>query len=587
MELWRIVWSCSGSSYLQLRMPSHSIAASSMEVRVMSESWLVPYRDVIRRRLLWLRLRYRVLLFLELALLGITAVLFVAIAVAAVNKVVYIPVSFYSSDTLLLAVGSVAGMSFLWASLRPVKDLELAAFIDREVTQPGMVESAVDFLSRPDEIDPLYLRPFLRDVARLLVSTPESRIIGLEIPRLWRVTAAALALLLVVHFFVPTGRMIGEEQDPFLIRDLKRMSMQFAGAALDASRAENLSREERELYEKAEELARTMAADSIDPDYLQDELSRLTKGINERSMKTRAASDELIARVLQEIERLRLDQANKAAQNPALEEAMKLLAASAIEMQDSSMQQRMRSAQDMAQTVQGLLEMSKDVLDPKELETIQRLIAELQSELERNSSLRNLSELSERALDLLQRERLEDLTSRRRHQLIEQRAELLRSYTATQQEGGTPIPGNTDSQEQQSHYLLESDSDAALGLLTGEDAPSDSAGGFEGFAVDQSLPVDVPGEGLGTSPGDRLYGPVSERLEGYRTLVDHRFTGEGDEIDLTLSTVLGTPAEGEVGMSPPDQLKVYSGAAYEGQILEGEYPERYKQIVSNYFDGLK
>ena len=94
MELWRIVWSCSGSSYLQLRMPSHSIAASSMEVRVMSESWLVPYRDVIRRRLLWLRLRYRVLLFLELALLGITAVLFVAIAVAAVNKVVYIPVSF-------------------------------------------------------------------------------------------------------------------------------------------------------------------------------------------------------------------------------------------------------------------------------------------------------------------------------------------------------------------------------------------------------------------------------------------------------------------------------------------------------------
>ena len=477
-------------------------------------------------------------------------------------------------------------MSFLWASLRPVKDLELAAFIDREVTQPGMVESAVDFLSRPDEIDPLYLRPFLRDVARLLVSTPESRIIGLEIPRLWRVTAAALALLLVVHFFVPTGRMIGEEQDPFLIRDLKRMSMQFAGAALDASRAENLSREERELYEKAEELARTMAADSIDPDYLQDELSRLTKGINERSMKTRAVSDELIARVLQEIERLRLDQANKAAQNPALEEAMKLLAASAIEMQDSSMQQRMRSAQDMAQTVQGLLEMSKDVLDPKELETIQRLIAELQSELERNSSLRNLSELSERALDLLQRERLEDLTSRRRHQLIEQRAELLRSYTATQQEGA---PDSWEYGQPRTAISLPTrvGLDAALGLLTGEDAPSDSAGGFEGFAVDQSLPVDVPGEGLGTSPGDRLYGPVSERLEGYRTLVDHRFTGEGDEIDLTLSTVLGTPAEGEVGMSPPDQLKAYSGAAYEGQILEGEYPERYKQIVSNYFDGLK
>ena len=34
-----------GSSYLQLRMPSPSIAASSMEVRVMSESgW--SYRDV-------------------------------------------------------------------------------------------------------------------------------------------------------------------------------------------------------------------------------------------------------------------------------------------------------------------------------------------------------------------------------------------------------------------------------------------------------------------------------------------------------------------------------------------------------------
>ena len=176
MELWRIVWVAADRATCNYGCRLIA-AASSMEVRVMSESWLVPYRDVIRRNYFG-KAGLCIISFERFA--GITAVLFVAIAVAAV-KVVYIPVSFYSSDTLLLAVGSVAGMSFLWASLRPVKDLELAAFIDREVTQPGMVESAVDFLSRPDEIDPLYLRPFLRDVARLLVSTPESRIIGLEI----------------------------------------------------------------------------------------------------------------------------------------------------------------------------------------------------------------------------------------------------------------------------------------------------------------------------------------------------------------------------------------------------------------------
>ena len=83
-------------------------------------------------------------------------------------------------------------------------------------------------------------------------------------------------------------------------------------------------------------------------------------------------------------------------------------AASTIEMQDSSMQQRMRSAQVWPKPP-GLLEMSKNVLDPKELETIQRLIAELQSELERNSSLRNLQNVRE-GVDLLE-ERLG--TSRR------------------------------------------------------------------------------------------------------------------------------------------------------------------------------
>ena len=56
---------------------------------------------------------------------------------------------------------------------------------------------------------------------------------------------------------------------------------------------------------------------------------------------------------------------------------------------------------------------------------------------------------------------------------------------------------------------------------------------------------------------------------------------------MTLSTVLGSPAGGEVRAVAPEQIEASFGEAYEGQIPEGEYPERYKQIISDYFDGLK
>lgn len=560
-------------------------ATSLREVGVVSESWQVSHRDTIRRRLLWLRLRYRLLLFVELALLGTTAVLFISIAVVAVGKVVYLPEPFRSLQAFLLAVGAVIFTSFLWASLRSIHDLELASFIDREVAQPGMMESAVDFLSRPDEIDPSHLQPFLQNVAKMLVSTPSNHIIGIQLPRLWRVTACALILLLVVHFFVPVTRVIREEQDPFLIRDLQRLSVEFAGAALNASRTKDLSREDRELFEKAEQLSRRMAADSIDPSYLQDELLRLTKGINEQSLRTRAAGNELVEQVLERIEKLRQDHANRSAQNSALEDAMKLLSATATQMQDSSTQQRIRGAHDMMQVLQELVETPTDVLSSEELEAIQHLISELQSELTRNQSLESLSDLSERSLSLLSRDHLEDLTSTRRDQLSEQMQEFLRSHTGVQPEDGAPGSEGMSGHDQRFGHTQSSD--AAQGLLGDQGASRDSAIGLAGSEDGRPVPMGDAAVGIGTSPGDNVYGQLSEQMEGARTFIDHRLMGEGDEMDLTLSTVLGSPSEGEIGVSPSEQLEVYSGQAYEGQIIEGEYPERYKQIVSNYFDGLK
>lgn len=547
----------------------------------MSESWLDYYRDTIKRKLFWLKLRYRLLLFIEAALLCAAVVLLASAAIVAVGKAVFLPEPLRSLRTLLIVLEIVVFGSFLWAMLRPVHDLKLAAFVDREISRPGLIESAVDFLSRPNEIDPLHFRLFLQSVADVLTSTPNKQIISLRVPKLWRAAALALALLLAVHFFVPVTRVVTEDQDPFLIRDLQRLSVQFAGAVLNTSREENLSQEDKELFEKAEQLSRRMAADAIDPNYLQDELLKLTKQINERSAHSREASDQLLEKLLQEIERFRRDRAGSGADNSALEAAIGLLAATAQKMQDSSLQQQVREIQEMSEIVQGLLETPTG----EELEVIQNLISELQSELKRSAALQNLSDLSERALRSLNRDHLGDLTSKRRDQLSEQMREFLRSYAGTQSKSGTLSSQNADGREQETGYLLNGAADQSF--LGGQDDSTGSGVGAAAGEDDRSGSMGVPADGIGTSPGDNLFGPMSEQAEGFRTLVDHRLISEDEEMDLTLSTVLGSPAEGQVKMQPPDRLAVYSGETYEGQILEGGFPERYKQIVSNYFDSLK
>ena len=160
----------------------------------MDQLQLAWYRQAIRRKMIRLKLRFRLLLFLESVLLGLTVVLSVSAAVVFVGKLVYLPGVLRSPDTLRTAVEFVTVAGVIWASARPVPDLELASFIDREINQPSRIESAVDFLGRPDEIDPLHLGPFLKSTVGILNSTPDRQIIGLQLPRLWRYAALALAL---------------------------------------------------------------------------------------------------------------------------------------------------------------------------------------------------------------------------------------------------------------------------------------------------------------------------------------------------------------------------------------------------------
>jgi hypothetical protein len=159
----------------------------------------------------------------------------------------------------MTAVELVVFAGLVWALVRPVPDLELAAFIDRELGQPGRVESAVDFLGRPHEIDPLYLGPFLNGTVRILSSTPDGQIIGLQLPRLWRYTALALAILVAIQLFVPVARLVSEDQDPFLIKDMHRLSRELEATLLRATREESVSEEDKELFERARELSRIQA----------------------------------------------------------------------------------------------------------------------------------------------------------------------------------------------------------------------------------------------------------------------------------------------------------------------------------------
>ena len=70
----------------------------------MDQLQLAWYRQAIRRKMIRLKLRFRLLLFLESVLLGLTVVLPVSAAVVFVGKLVYLPGVLRSPDTLRTAV---------------------------------------------------------------------------------------------------------------------------------------------------------------------------------------------------------------------------------------------------------------------------------------------------------------------------------------------------------------------------------------------------------------------------------------------------------------------------------------------------
>ena len=112
----------------------------------MDQLQLAWYRQAIRRKMIRLKLRFRLLLFLESVLLGLTVVLSVSAAVVFVGKLVYLPV-LRSPDTLRTAVEFVTVAGVIWASARPVPDLELASFIDREINQLQLPDRALSISS--------------------------------------------------------------------------------------------------------------------------------------------------------------------------------------------------------------------------------------------------------------------------------------------------------------------------------------------------------------------------------------------------------------------------------------------------------
>ena len=87
------------------------------------------------------------------------------------------------------------------------------------------------------------------------------------------------AILVAIQLFVPVARLVSEDQDPFLIKDMHRLSRELEATLLRATREESVSEEDKELFERARELSRRMDAKTIDPSYLQDELLRLTRGV--------------------------------------------------------------------------------------------------------------------------------------------------------------------------------------------------------------------------------------------------------------------------------------------------------------------
>lgn len=550
----------------------------------MDHPQLAWHRQAIRRKMFRLKFRFRLLLFMESVLLGLTAVLSVSAAVVLVGKLVYLPAELRSFNTFMAAVEFVAFASLVWALARPVTDLELASFIDREIGQPGRVESAVDFLERPHEIDPLYLDPFLKSTVGVLNSTSDGQIIGMQLPRLWRYTVLAFAILIAAELFVPVARLVSEDQDPFLIKDMQRLSRELEGTLLRATRDESVSEEDKELFEKARELSRRMDAKTIDPSYLQDELFRLTRGIGERSDRLRSSNDQLLAELLEEIERLRQDQESKGVQNAALKRALDELAQKTKDMQELAAQQRLRTAQELTEAVQQLLSVSEDQLSQADKELIERLVSEMQSQLQQGQDLNRISEVAERSLNALRKDSIQDLMYRDRDQLSEQAMEFLRSQRGLQQ-GGSDY--RSEGRSEGSFQIGTMEGTGAGSGSQGEGDPTEGGGYYGSITDDENGQMSIPSEGIGSGVGGDLFGSPSSPVEGYRTYVDHRLPGEGSELDLTFSTVLGSPAGGEVRAVAPGEIEGSFGEAYEGQIPEGEYPERYKQIISDYFDGLR
>lgn len=543
----------------------------------MIDSSLVRCTEVIRRKLFQLRLRFRFLMFVESALLLTTGVLFLSTVAVAVGKIVYLPEVLRSPLTLARVLEAIVVVSLLWAVLRPVHDSEVASLIDREIAQPGMMESAVDFLSRSDEIDPLYFRPFIESTAKILDTTPNREIVGIKLPGLWRYTVAVAVVLLVVYIFVPVTRLVNEDQDPFLIRDLQRLSIELEAAVLNAERQEGVNEEDRELFKKAEQLARRMRADSVDPSYLQDELLRLTRGVNERSVQTRTATQSLLEQLLGEIERLR----EKRSDNEELQEVLNQLSSRARDMQVETLQRQITAASELAR----ILDTPMEELGQEDVAALRRLIGEMQSDLQQSNAAQRLSEVAQRSLKALNRDSLDDLMPSPRDGLSQQVRNYLRQYSGAQPD--SLVADEQGDQSGESYMALIQATEANRRALL--DGDSETADGLGQLAIDQggSDLVGQPAGGVGTARGEELFGDKTAPLEGYRTTIDHRLMSDSDELDLTLSTVLGAPAEGVVQMQAPGELQTFRGAAYEGQILEGEYPDRYKQIVSNYFDGLK
>ena len=535
------------------------------------------FRRILWRRVMLLKVGFRAVAFAETSLLSVSLVFVVGAAVVALNKVRYVPSVVHSRDTLFGALLFAALFSFLWAFLVPVKDQSVARAADKELGVLGQLESAVDFMERPHDVDALYLKLFMERTAPVLASIGIRDVIKADLSKVAIGALASLVLFASAVNLLPDRRLLTREDHPFVIQDIQRLSREMRATLQGIDEGDPMDPEQRRLFEEAERVSRLMGSNVVDPDYLREQLSRLSRNLDGHRDSLQLESDEAIERLLYALQAMEEVQGVQA--DPRRRQLLEDMAEQARQVSQSSMSDRSRGVDEMSRLLNRQNEDADGWLSPEEARSLNQMLRSVEEISENYKDARDLSSVVQSADRTVRRGTGQDTLAEDPRSRDWQRRSLMPSDETPTDYGGSD-EGDTD------RFAARPNGDSDS-YGSGEGEEFFWVDGFEIGEGDNGEVTDdlLNGVGAGDEEGDLVYGQRTPGLDVDPRHVDHEWD-ESEDFGIGTRTILGEPTRARPGFETPSDLGRVIDDGFEGEIDSTEYPQKYRDIITNYFDGL-